>query len=206
MFGVTSDPLSIRSVIPQGSILGQALFLLYVNDLPDAVEESNIAMFADNTKVYKEIKSCADTVSLQADLDRLDAWSQDSGLAFNETKCKAWSITRKPKPVVTSYSIKGKTLESLVTERDLGVFVAKDLTWNRQVFEQTSKANKLLGYIRRNTRFIRSSDIRRSVYLTLLRPLFGYMTQIWAPQSVELIARIERTQRHAFLLHNVIYG
>ena len=48
VFGVTSDPLSIRSGIPQGSILGQALFLLYVNDLPDAVEESNIAMFADN--------------------------------------------------------------------------------------------------------------------------------------------------------------
>ena len=57
--------------------------------------------------------------------------------------------------------------------------------------------NKLLGYITRNAGFIRSTDVRRSVYLTLFRPLFGYATQIWAPQSIELITRIERTQRRA---------
>ena len=74
-------------------------------------------MFADDTKIYKEIKSRADAASLQADLDRLDA------------SARPRVLTRKPKPVVT--------------ERDLQVFVAKDLTWNRQVFEQTSKANKL---------------------------------------------------------------
>ena len=62
---------------------------------------------------------------------------------------------------------------------------------------QSCRANKLLGYIIRDTGFIRSIDVRRSVYLTLVRPLFGYATQIWAPQSIELITRIERTQRRA---------
>ena len=88
---------------------------------------------------------------------------------------------------------KGKVLESVVTERDLGVFVANDLTWSKQVFEQSCRANKLVGYIRRNTGFTRSTGVRRSVYVTLVRSLFGYATPIWAPQPIELITKIERT-------------
>ena len=63
---------------------------------------------------------------------------------------------------------KGKVLESVVTERDLGVFVANDLTWSKQVFEQSCRASKLLGYIsyRRNTEFTRSTGVWRSVYVT----------------------------------------
>ena len=61
------------------------------------------------------------------------------------------------------------------------------------MFEQPCRANKLLVYIRRNTGFTRSTDVRRSVYLTLVRSLFGYGTPIWAPQSIELITKIERT-------------
>ena len=64
MSGATSEPLPVCSVVPQGSILGPSLFLLYVNDLPDAVEESNITMFADDKKIYKEVKSAADTWTL----------------------------------------------------------------------------------------------------------------------------------------------
>ena len=68
---------------------------------------------------------------------------------------------------------KMKVLESVVTERDLGVFVANDLKSSKQVFEQSCRANKLLGYIRRNTGFTRSTEVMRSVYLTLVRSLFG---------------------------------
>ena len=74
----------------------------------------------------------------------------------------------------------------MVNKGDLGVFVANDLKWSKQVFEQSCRANNLLGYIRRNTRFIRSTDVMRSVYLTLVRPFFGYATEILVPQSIEL--------------------
>ena len=141
----------------------------------------------------KEVKSVADVVSLQSDLNRLDAWSKDSGLTFNETKCKAQRISRKLKPIESSYTIKGKVLESVVTACDLRVLVAYDLTWSKQMFEQPCRPNKLLRYIRRNTGFTRSTDVRRSVYLTLVRSIFGYATPIWAPQSIELITKIERT-------------
>ena len=72
------------------------------------------------------------------------------------------------------------------------------MTWHKQVNEQSSRANKLLGYLKRNTRFILRTEVRRMLYLALVRPHLGYATQIWlAPQSIELIAKLERIQRRA---------
>jgi hypothetical protein len=62
---------------------------------------------------------------------------------------------------------------------------------------QSSRANKLLGYIRRNARFIQNTRVRRALYLTLVRPHLGYATQIWSPQSINLIARLKKVQRRA---------
>ena len=79
----------------------------------------------------------------------------------------------------------------------MGVWISKDLTWYKQVNEQSSRANKLLGYLKRNTRFILRTEVRRTLYLALVRPHLGYATQIWAPQSIELIVKLERIQRRA---------
>ena len=79
----------------------------------------------------------------------------------------------------------------------MGVWISKDLTWYKQVNEQSSRAHKLLGYLKRNTRFILRTDVRRTLYLALVRPHLGYATQIWAPQSIKLIVKLERIQRRA---------
>ena len=195
--GATSNTLPVTSGVPQGSILGPILFLLYVHDLPGLVKSSQVAMFADDTKIFKSIASINDTKLLQQDLSNLESWSSTSGLPFNQSKCRSLSITRKTKPVVTIYKMKGETLEITKSERDLGVWMSNDLTWNNQVVEQSSHANKLLGYIRRNARFIQNTSVRRALYLTLVRPHLGYATQIWSPQSINLIARLEKVQRRA---------
>ena len=83
------------------------------------------------------------------------------------------------------------------SERDLGVWVQNNLTWNKQVDYQSAKANKLLGYIRRSTLYIHNTAVRCILYLTLVRPHLGYATQIWSPHSALQIQRIERTQRRA---------
>ena len=99
-----------------------------------------------------------------------------------------------------SYPLTNSTtphLKDLFPEKDLGVWISKDLTWYKQVNEQSSRANKLLGYLKRNTRFILRTEVRRTLYLALVRPHLGNATQIWAPQSIELIVKLERIQRRA---------
>ena len=94
----------------------------------------------------------------------------------------------------------GSQLEVVSAEKDLGVYIVDqvdNLTWNKQVNEQCAKAGRLLGYVRRNTKLVKSITVRRSAYLTLVRSLLGYATQVWSPQSKDLIRKLERVQRCA---------
>ena len=103
-------------------------------------------MFADDTKIFREIKTLGDASSLQKDLGKLATWSQSSRLLFNEAKYKAQHITRKTKPILSSYKlmINNTALELYVAKKDLDVWISKDLTWYKQVNEQSSRANKRL--------------------------------------------------------------
>ncbi len=152
-------------------------------------------MFADDTKLFSTIKTKNDCKHLQNDLDNLQVWSSESGLSFNDKKCKAQHITRKIAHLTTTYKL-SSNLEQIDTESDFGVWVQNNLTWNKQVHYQSEKANKLLGYISRST-YMHNTAVRRILYLALVRPHLGYATQIWSPQSVLLIQQIERTQRQA---------
>ena len=154
-------------------------------------------MFADDTKLFKEIRTENDAKQLQNDNSNLESWSTASGLSFNGTKCKEQTVTRKLKPITTGYTMKDCQLTSTKNERDLGVWISTDLRWNKQVNQQCARANKELSYIRRNTRTIHNTTTRRTIYLALVRSHLGYATQVWTPQSVELMTKVERTQRRA---------
>ena len=197
VLGATSHTMAVTSGVPQGSFLGPTLFLLFVNDLPESVKSSLMAMYADDTKVFKAIRRPEDAFALQTDLTNLHTWSMASGLGFSESKCHAQSITRKKYPICTNYKINDFPLQSTCCERDLGVRICSDLGWKEQVLDQTARANKLLGYVRRNAHRIESISIRRSMYLTMVRPHIGYATQVWAPQSIDLVLKLERIQRRA---------
>ena len=138
ILGATSSPLPVTSGVPQGSILGPMLFLLYVNSLPNAVRSSQIAAFADDTKIFKEIASTRDAEQLQEDLSNLVTWSDSVSLNFNYSKCKAQRITGKP--VIFVYHMAGSQLEVVCAEKDLGVYITDNLTWNKQVNAQCAKA------------------------------------------------------------------
>ena len=103
----------------------------------------------------------------------------------------------KKSPVQPTYIINETPLESCDTEKDLGVWVSSNLTSDKQVTEQCAKANKLLGFVRRASRYIQSTQTRRTLYLSIVRCHLGYATQVWSPQSIGLLKRVENVQRRA---------
>ena len=186
VLGATFSARPDLSGVPQGSILGHILFPLYANDLPDAVEHSKNASFADNKKL-----------SLQSDLSNLEHWSTSSGLVFNQDKCKCQRITRKKNPIKHEYKINNKSLVVTEKEKDLGIWITDTLSWSYHTRDRCAKANKMLGFLRRAATEITDIKIRRTLYLSIVRSTLGYATQVWSPQSIDLITRTERIQRRA---------
>ena len=166
MLGATSSSGPISSGVPQGSILGPILFLLYANDLHDVIENSTVACFAYDTKIFRCIDSISDAALLQHDLDNLDSWSSKSRINnLNELKGKCLRITRKTEPMIYPYFISGKELETTRVEKDLGIWIAGDLTWTRHVLDRCAKAFQLLGVVTRGSTAITNTRTRWTLYL-----------------------------------------
>ena len=94
MDGAASQWTPVTSGVPQGSILGPMLYAIFINDAPEVIHNKAVpALFADDTKLYKNITSVSDCNQLQQILTNLDAWSQDNNIKFNESKCKIMLVT-----------------------------------------------------------------------------------------------------------------
>ena len=118
--GCFSSALPVISGVPQGSILGPLLFLIYINDLPSCTTYVNLFLFADDTKCLKSITTPVDTTLLQSDLDSLSEWSLEWKLSFNELKCLHSSLkTTKlgPATLTVPRYIPGNTRNTLLTIR-----------------------------------------------------------------------------------------
>ena len=197
VLGATSPPLKVLSGVPQGSILGPLLFLVYVNDLPQVVSSTSIALFADDTKCYRAIKTLDQVELLQKDLNSICKWCGQWRMDLNVSKCCAISITRNTDPLNSSYHLNELQVKSTNAQKDIGVFVTSDLKWTTHVRSVTAKANKMLGFIRRSSDGIHDPFVRLTLYTTLVRSIFAYCSQVWAPQTVLLITTMERVQRRA---------
>ena len=146
-----SSHLPVISGVPQGSILGLLLFLIFVNDLPNVLLSSFILLFADNTKCVKTISEVSYCHFLQGDLNRLYQWSQDWNLHFDEEKCVVthFSTRNAPEAPIFNYNIHGQALLVRNCHCDLGLLVTSNLHWNEHYDMLLKKAYKTLGLIRR---------------------------------------------------------
>ena len=110
----------VLSGIPQGSVLGPTLFVVFINDMVDVITSLS-KMFADDAQVFRQIKTSADTATLQSDLDHLTDWSLKWQMNFNVNKCKRLHIG--PTNPHNNYTITGIDLVEIDQERDLGIIV-----------------------------------------------------------------------------------
>ena len=142
--GVPSDTLPVWSGVPQGSVLGPVLFLIYINNLLEEVVSGG-KLFADDSKLFKRIKSTEDRDILQEDLMKLQEWSRKWLLEFNENKCKVMHIGRSNPGY--EYQLNNTTLEVTMEEKDLGIYVTPDWKSTTHVAKAAAKANSMVGWI-----------------------------------------------------------
>ena len=103
---------------------------------------STLALFADDAKCFRTIRSASDCVLFQGDIDNLVDWSDVWKMAFNMDKCSLCTITRKRNPIIYDYIMSGKALKRVEAQRDLGVLITCDARFNEHNYAQVNKANR----------------------------------------------------------------
>ena len=173
--GQVSSPLPVASGVPHGSIIGPLLFVLYINDICD--------ICTDDAKLYRNIKSRQDVLSLQNDLNALLLRSKIWRMKFNIAKCKFMSICRKVK-IDFDYSIDNNNLSKVTGLNDLGITITTKLSWCGNVETVSSKAHSMVGMIKRSVGFNSPMDVnmvKRKLYLAHARSILEYCSQMWSP-------------------------
>ena len=193
ILGKNSNWIKVKSGVPQGSVLGPLLFLIYINDIDDCVG-THILKFADDTKIYSVVANQEDVVKLQDDLKNLCYWSREWLMLFNIAKCKVMHLGRNN--VKAEYEIDGTKLDEVDEERDLGVIMQKDLKCNQQCSRAVKTANRVLGMIKRTFTYLNKENMLL-LYKSLVRPHLEYSVQAWRPHYRKDIDLIEKVQRRA---------
>ena len=196
--GTRSEWEAVSSGVPQGSVLGPVLFLIYINDLPKEVKNC-IRLFADDTKLYRTVTTDLDCLSLQQDIDNIEEWASKWQLKFHPKKCKTMRIGDKyPRYNYTMTAEDGTIvkLEETVVEKDLGVVVDNKLTFSHHINSIVARANQVMGMIRRSFKYM-DKDIFVQLFTSRVRPILEYGNVIWSPRLIRDIDAVERVQRRA---------
>ncbi|CAB4011831.1 Hypothetical predicted protein [Paramuricea clavata] len=181
--GATSEWSQVTSGVPQGSILGPMLFLLFINHLPNIIPPStSTGLYADDTKLYKTLRSRQDCDLLQDSLSHADDWSKQSNIDFNASKCKVLTISRRKSPIETKYYLGSTELVRVDSEVDLGITVTGKLSWNQHIIQIVSMAKKCWAYYGERAPALSTDRVaRRTLYLSLVKSHMGYATEVWSP-------------------------
>jgi len=182
--GVLSSPASVLSGVPQGSVLGPLLFLIYINDLPQYVSPgTEVRLFADDSAIYRKIKDKDhDPVILQNDLDNLQAWEKMWSMEFHPHKCQLLNVTTKREPFINDYTIHSTTIENVKKAVYLGVTISNNLSWSHHIDTICYKANRSLNFLQRNFKGC-SPKIKSILFTTYVRPTLEYCSSVWDPNK-----------------------
>ena len=191
--GVQSGWKDAMSGVPQGSVIGPILFVIFINDMPEEVLKSLCKLFADGCKLYRAVTANGAN-DLQLDMCNLEAWSDKWQLPFNATKCKVLHFgandLRHP------YMLNNPTLESTKSEKDLGIIIDEDMKYHVHTTSATKKSNQVFGIIKKSY-VTRDANTIATLYKSMVRPHLEYGNIIWGPFYKMDMSRVESVQRLA---------
>ena len=155
------------------------MFSLYINAFSTDTD-SEIRLFADDCVCYREIRDTEDSLKLQKDIDacRLGCWARTLGMRFQAVSCNVIQITRKRTnkikfKIEASYTLEGIVLENVDSIKYLGITITHDLRWNTHISNMCTKANRTLGFLRRNL-YQCPQDVKEAAYKGIVRPILEY--------------------------------
>ena len=205
--GESSNITPVLSGVPQGSVLGPMLFIIYVNDLLniDIRTGNKIHLYADDVLLYRTISSNSDLEDLQRSINYVSTWSRENFLTLNLKKCKFMLVSRKRNTTVClkPLQLDGEVLETVECYKYLGVMLTSDLSWSVHVAAICSKARRVLGILYRQFYSNSTCAVLLQLYLSLVRPHLEYAAAVWSPHLKRDIALIEGVQKFAL---RMVYG
>ena len=120
-------------------MLRPLLFLVYINDMPEGID-STMRLFADDSLLYRIIRTKEDQSILQEDLRKLELWEHKWQMQFNADKCEVIRITNKRNPTICNYRVHDQHLQTVKQAKYLGATISSDLSWNQHVDNTVKKA------------------------------------------------------------------
>ena len=193
--GESSDAVPVRSGVPQGTVLGPLMFIIYINDIADGTD-SSIRLFADDALLYRVVTNTRDCSKLQYDLHTMCRWGADWQMDFNPKKCHVLSITNKKNPIFFPYTLNGVQLSHVKNHPYLGVELDHKLSWKTHINQTTSKAQRTLGLLRRNLHGC-GEKTKGTAYTIMIRPTLEYASTAWDPYEQRQIKQLEGVQNRA---------
>ena len=193
MVGEVSGQLPFISGVPQGSVLGSLLFLIFINDLPAAVTSKTI-LFADDWHVIllRQIYIHDDSITLQHDLDNLAAWKKNVGYAVPSRKMQLIKCHKITNTISHQLHLQRSVHSNQLQLQNirLGITISKDMNWDTHNI--TSKANKIIGFLSRNLQ-IQNSETKTLACKSIVRSNLEYCATVWSPHTEKLKSKLEHS-------------
>ena len=195
--GATSRWTSIKAGVPQGSILGPLLFLVYINDIVDDID-SSIRLFADDTSLYIIVDNPIEAaIQLNADLEKVHQWASKWLVTFNPAKTESLLFTRKQnRPYHPPVSMNHNVITEVTDHKHLGLTFTSDCTWHEHLDSVKQKAWFRIN-IMRKLKFTLDRLSLQTIYFSFVRPLLEYADVVWDNCTQNEVSELEKIQNEA---------